>query len=79
MFARILVLVLLAALVWAVIARASTAARPERTYVVQPGDTLWSIASDRYGGDPRSAVWKIERRNGLAGRPLVAGRRIVLP
>jgi LysM repeat protein len=79
MFARILVLVLLAALVWAVIARASTAAGPERTYVVQPGDTLWSIASERYGGDPRSGVWKIERRNGLAGRPLVAGRRIVLP
>ena len=79
MFARILVLVLLAALVWAVIARASTAAGPERTYVVQPGDTLWSIASERYGGDPRSGVWKIERRNELEGRPLVAGRRIVLP
>jgi LysM repeat protein len=79
MFARILVLVLLAALVWAVIARASTAAGPERTYVVQPGDTLWSIASERYGGDPRSGVWQIERRNGLGGRPLVAGRRIVLP
>jgi LysM repeat protein len=79
MFARILVLVLLAALVWAVIARASTAAGQERTYVVQPGDTLWSIASERYGGDPRSGVWKIERRNGLGRRPLVAGRRIVLP
>jgi LysM repeat protein len=79
MFARILVLVLLAALVWAVVARASTAAGPERTYVVQPGDTLWSIASERYGGDPRSGIWKIERRNGLRGRPLVAGRRIVLP
>jgi LysM domain-containing protein len=79
MFARILVLVLLAALVWAVIARASTAAGPERSYVVQPGDTLWSIACERYGGDPRSGVWKIERRNGLEGRPLVAGRRIVLP
>jgi hypothetical protein len=79
MFARILVLVLLAALLWAVVARASTAAGPERAYVVQPGDTLWSIASERYGGDPRNGVWKIERRNGLEGRPLVAGRRIVLP
>jgi LysM domain len=59
---------------------AATAARRAASgYVVQPGDTLWSIASDRYGGDPRSGVWKIERRNGLAGRPLVAGRRIVLP
>jgi hypothetical protein len=79
MFARILVLALLVAVAWAVVARASTAAGPERTYVVQRGDTLWSIASARYGGDPRSGVWKIERRNGLEGWPLVAGRRIVLP
>jgi LysM repeat protein len=79
MFARILVLALLVAVAWAVVARASTAAGPERSYVVQPGDTLWSIASERYGGDPRSGVWKIQQRNGLEGRPLVAGRRIVLP
>lgn len=79
MFARILVLALVVAVAWAVVARASTAAEPERAYLVKPGDTLWSIASARYGGDPRSGVWKIERRNGLAGRPLVAGRRIVLP
>ncbi len=79
MFARILVLVLLVAVAWAVVARASTAAAPEQVYTVQPGDTLWSIAADRYGGDPRSGVWKIERRNGLAGRPLTAGARIVLP
>jgi LysM repeat protein len=79
MFARTLVLVLLVAVTWAVVARASTAAGPERVYTVQPGDTLWSIAADRYGGDPRSGVWKIEQRNGLSGRPLVAGARIVLP
>jgi len=79
MFARILVLVLVVAVAWAVVARASTAAGPERAYTVKPGDTLWSIALDRYGGDPRSAVWKIERRNGLAGRPLIAGARLVLP
>jgi hypothetical protein len=46
---------------------------------VKAGDTLWSIASSRYGGDPRGGVWKIEQRNGLTGRPLVAGARIVLP
>jgi LysM repeat protein len=79
MFARILMLVLVVAVAWAVVARASTAAGPERVYTVKPGDTLWSIAVDRYGGDPRSAVWKIERRNGLAGRPLIAGARLVLP
>ena len=79
MFARVLVLALLVAVVWAVVARASTAAGPEEAYVVRPGDTLWSIAAERYGGDPRRGVWEIERRNGLSGRTLVAGRTIVLP
>ena len=79
MFARILVLVLVVAVAWAVVARASTAAGPDRVYTVQAGDTLWSIATSRYGGDPRSGVWKLEQRNGLSGRPLVAGTRIVLP
>jgi len=79
MFARILALVLVVAVAWAVVARASTAAGPDQVYTVKPGDTLWTIASSRYGGDPRSGVWKIEQRNGLAGRPLVAGSRIVLP
>jgi LysM repeat protein len=79
MFARILVLVVVVAVAWAVVARASTAAGPDRVYTVKPGDTLWSIASSRYGGDPRDGVWQIEQRNGLAGRPLVAGARIVLP
>ena len=79
MFARILVLALLVAVTWAVIARAGTAAGPERSYVVQSGDTLWSIASTNYGGDPRGGVWKIEQRNGLEGGHLVAGQVIVLP
>ena len=79
MFARILVLVLVVDVAWAVVARASSAAGPDQVYTVKAGDTLWSIASSRYGGDPRSGVWKIEQRNGLTGRPLVAGARIVLP
>ena len=79
MFARVLVLALLVAVAWAVVARASTAAGPERAYTVRPGDTLWSIAAKRYGGDPRNGVWKIEQRNGLQGQALVAGQRIVLP
>jgi LysM repeat protein len=79
MFVRILVLALLVAVAWAVVARAGTAAGPEAAYVVRPGDTLWSIAAERYGGDPRSGVWRIEQRNGLRGRTLVAGQRIVLP
>jgi LysM repeat protein len=79
MFARILMLVLVVAVAWAVVARTSTAAGPDQVYTVKRGDTLWSIANNRYGGDPRRGVWKIEQRNGLTGRPLVAGARIVLP
>lgn len=79
MFARILVLVLVVAVAWAVVARASTAAGPERVYTVKPGDTLWSIASTRYGGDPRGGVWKIAQRNGVSGATIRAGQRLVLP
>lgn len=79
MFARIILLVLLVAVGWGVVARASGAAGAERSYTVNPGDTLWSIAVQRYGGDPRSGVWKIERRNGLSGSVIRAGQRLVLP
>jgi LysM repeat protein len=79
MFARVLVIVLAAALAWAVIARASSAAGAEETYIVRSGDTLWSIAAVRYGGDPRRGVWLIEQRNGFRGRTLVAGQPLVLP
>lgn len=79
MFARILVLVLVVAVAWAVVARASTAAGPERVYTVKPGDTLWSIASTRYGGDPRGGVWKIAQRNGVTGATIRAGQQLVLP
>jgi LysM repeat protein len=79
MFARILVLAVLVAVTWAVVARASTAAGPDAPYRVQAGDTLWSIALDRYGGDPRGGVWKIERRNGLSGATIRPGQMLVLP
>ncbi len=79
MFARIVVLALVVAVAWAVVARASTAAGPERVYVVQRGDTVWSIATARYGGDPRAGVWKISQRNGIRGGAIVAGQRLVLP
>ncbi len=79
MFVRILVLVSVAAFGVAVAARQSTGAEPEHAYLVKPGDTLWSIAVSHYGGDPREAVWNIERRNRLRTATIHPGQRILLP
>lgn len=79
MFARILILVTVAVVVWAMFARTSDASGPERTYRVQPGDTLWSIAVARYAGDPRKGVYELQRRNGLDGVVIRPGQRLVLP
>jgi LysM domain-containing protein len=79
MFARVLILAVVAALAWAMLARPSEGAGPERTYVVQPADTLWSIAAARYSGDPRDAIWRIRERNGLEGTIIRPGQRLVLP
>jgi nucleoid-associated protein YgaU len=51
----------------------------ETSYRVEPGDTLWAIAAERYAGDPREAVWKIKNRNGLATSALTPGTVLVLP
>lgn len=52
---------------------------PELRYVVEPGDTLWSIAAERYGGDPREGVWRLKERNGIAGAALTPGMVLVVP
>lgn len=49
-------------------------------YVVQPGDTLWSIATRlQTGRDPRQVVDAVARRNGLQDASLVPGQVLVLP
>ena len=48
-------------------------------YTVQPGDTLWSIAAGRYGGDPRDGIATIEMANALASDTVYAGDVLVLP
>ena len=79
MFARLLLVVAIAAVLVAVVARTSSGHGPERIYVVRPADTLWTIAAKSYEGDPREGIWKIERRNRLDGALLRPGQRLVLP
>lgn len=79
MFAKVLLITLALVIVVAVSARTSDGAAPETRYVVRPYDTLWSIASARYSGDPREVVWKIQKRNGLDGATIVPGQVLRLP
>ncbi len=80
MFVRILLIALVATFLgWSLLTRASDGAGPAQVYVVKPGDTLWSIAAARYAGDPREGIWKLQRRNDLAGTTISPGERLVLP
>ena len=78
MFARTILIAALAVLLWAAFARSSDASGPEQRYVVQPADTLWSIAAPRYS-DPREGVYELRRRNDLDGTVIVPGQVLVLP
>jgi LysM repeat protein len=78
-FARIVILTLVAALLWAVFARDTGAGAHVRYHRVQPGETLWSIALESYAGDPREGVWKLQQRNGLASATIIPGQRLALP
>jgi LysM repeat protein len=79
MFGRILMISVAALILWGVVARVSHGAGPEQVYVVKPHDTLWSIASKTYAGDPREGIWKIQHRNGLTGGTIVPGEHLVVP
>jgi nucleoid-associated protein YgaU len=71
--------VLLASLGLAVSAHGGTSPT-YTTVVVQPGDTLWSIASQRYPSDDvRARVEDIERANGLSSPVIQAGETLRLP
>jgi hypothetical protein len=79
MFVRITILLVVFAAIWSGLAHASGSGQ-SGSYVVKPGDTLWSIASRTYRGDVRKGVWDLEQRNGLGESAiLVPGERLVVP
>ena len=79
MFARLLLVVAIGLVAWTLIAQNSQGAGSGRVYVVRTGDSLWSIATLHYGGDPREAVWRLRQRNGLGQATIHPGETLVLP
>lgn len=79
MFVKFIGVLLAGLVIWAVAARSSNGAGKPQTYTVRPYDTLWSIATSHYGGDPRDAVYRLEERNGLASTVVHPGEKLVLP
>jgi nucleoid-associated protein YgaU len=51
------------------------------SYTVQPGDTLWELASrvGAPGQDIHDVIFNLERLNGLPRAELTAGQQLVLP
>jgi LysM repeat protein len=79
MFAKFLIVLVVAALAVGLAAQVSHSSGPERSYVVKPTDTLWSIAARNYAGDVREGVWKLQERNGLRSSTLRPGQVLRLP
>jgi len=53
---------------------------PQQLVVVQPGDTLWSIAQRvRPGDDPRQVTAQIAAANGVQPGSLTVGASLVVP
>ena len=81
-------LVILGALMWTVLGHVAglnnetvgadiSPDAPQEIYIVQSGDTLWSIATAIDGdGDPRNTVDRLAEMNG--GSSLYIGQRLIL-
>ena len=79
MFGKAVAVLLVSIIAWAGFVRPSEATSGDPTYVVQPGDTLWGIATVHYAGDPREAVWRVREANALPTVTLRPGQRLTLP
>lgn len=66
--------------VFTIHAMGATPPRPPQVVVVQPGQTLWTIAEARFPNqDPRQTVDEIEQQNHLRGGVVYPGQRLRLP
>jgi LysM repeat protein len=79
MFGRLFIVVVVAVVLWAVLARDTGAGPTPQVHRVYAGETLWSIAAERYGGDPRAGVWKLQQANKLTSATIVPGQRLLVP
>ena len=79
MFVRIVIALGFAALAWSAFVRPAGSHGPRQVHVVEPYETLWSIAASSYAGDTRDAVYRIQQANHLPGATLHVGQRLVLP
>jgi LysM repeat protein len=79
MFVKFLGVLLAGLVVWAIAAHSVSGAGKPQVYTVRPYDTLWSIATSHYGGDPRGAIYRLEQRNDLAGAVVRPGQKLILP
>src|SRR6476620_5506066 len=77
--ARILGLAVVVLFLWALFAGKGGANGPERHYRVKPGDRIWSIAEQTYGGHPRAGICELRERNRLDTATIVPGQRLLLP
>jgi LysM repeat protein len=79
MFVKFIGVFLAGLIVWAIAAHSSDGAGKPRRYTVKQYDTLWSIATSHYSGDPRAAIYRLQERNGLPGTVVRPGQKLVLP
>lgn len=77
-----LIVLLLAGLGAVLAASASQAASPDEpaVVVVQPDDTLWSVAARHVPSrDPYGMIEEIRRLNGITGHTIHPGQQLLLP